>query len=78
MLPGAGPDLSLGHALRNPMNRVGSSVEVVAMLWTLIVILLVLWALGLITAVGGAVIHLLLVIALIVLAVQLIGGRRVA
>jgi hypothetical protein len=60
------------------MNRVGSSIEVVAMLWTLIVILLVLWALGLITAVGGAVIHLLLVIALIVLAVQLIGGRRVA
>ncbi len=60
------------------MNRVGSSVEVVAMLWTLIVILLVLWALGLVTAVGGAVIHLLLVIALVVLAVQLIGGRRVA
>ena len=48
------------------------------MLWTLIVILLVLWALGLITAVGGAVIHLLLVIAVIVIAVQLIGGRRVA
>ena len=61
-----------------PMNRVGSSVEVVAMLWTLIVILLVLWALGLITAVGGAVIHLLLVIAVIILVVQLIGGRRVA
>ena len=38
------------------------------MLWTLIVILLVLWALGLVTAVGGAVIHLLLVIALVPLA----------
>jgi len=46
------------------------------MLWTLIVILLVLWALGLITAVGGAFIHLLLVIALVVLVAQLLTGRR--
>ncbi len=46
------------------------------MLWTLIVILLVLWALGLISGVGGGLIHLLLVIALIVLIVRLITGRR--
>jgi hypothetical protein len=48
------------------------------MLWTLIVILLVLWALGLITAVGGAFIHLLLIVALVVLVAQLLTGRRAA
>jgi hypothetical protein len=47
------------------------------MLWTLGVILLVLWALGLISGYTmGGVIHLLLVIALIVVAVQFIQGRR--
>jgi hypothetical protein len=47
------------------------------MLWTVIVILLILWALGGFLALGPLV-HLLLVIALIVLLVQLISGRRVA
>jgi hypothetical protein len=46
------------------------------MLWTILVILLVLWALGLIASVGGAAIHLLLVLALVVLVVQLLSGRR--
>ena len=47
------------------------------MLWTIAVILLVLWALGMITSytVGG-VIHLLLVIALVVVVFQFISGRR--
>jgi Family of unknown function (DUF5670) len=46
------------------------------MLWTIIVILLVLWLLGLVTAytVGGF-IHLLLVIAVVVLVIQLLQGR---
>lgn len=48
------------------------------MLWTIIVILLILWALGLITAVGGAFIHVLLILAIIVFAAQLLNGRRVA
>jgi hypothetical protein len=48
------------------------------MLWTVIIILVVLWALGLITAVGGAFIHLLLIIALVVLVAQLLSGRRAA
>ena len=48
------------------------------MLWTLIVILLVLWVLGLITVVGGAFIHLLLIVALVVLVAQLLTGRRAA
>ena len=47
------------------------------MLWTVIVILLILWALGGFLALGPLV-HLLLVIALIVLLVQLMSGRRVA
>lgn len=46
------------------------------MLWTIIVILLVLWLLGLIGSIGGGLIHLLLVIAAIVLVYQLLTGRR--
>ena len=46
------------------------------MLWTIIVILVVLWLLGFIVHFGGGLIHLLLVIAVIVLVIQLIQGRR--
>jgi hypothetical protein len=46
------------------------------MLWTIFVILLVLWLLGFSLHVGGALIHLLLVIAVIVLVFNLISGRR--
>jgi hypothetical protein len=47
------------------------------MLWTIFVILLVLWLLGLITSYTlGGFIHILLVIALVVLLIQLISGRR--
>ena len=47
------------------------------MLWTLAVILFVLWALGFLAFhVGGGLIHLLLVVALIVVVVRLIQGRR--
>jgi hypothetical protein len=45
-------------------------------LWTLLVILLVVWALGLVANVGGSLIHLLLVIAAVVLIVNLLSGRR--
>ena len=48
------------------------------MLWTIAVILLVLWLLGLVTGYTlGGLIHILLVIAVIVLIVRLIQGRRV-
>ncbi|WP_176596188.1 MULTISPECIES: lmo0937 family membrane protein [Sphingobium] len=48
------------------------------MLWTILIIILVLWALGaFIVPVGGGLIHLLLVLALIVLVYQLVAGRRV-
>jgi hypothetical protein len=46
------------------------------MLWTIIVILLVLWLLGFIGNIGGGLIWLLLVIAAIVLVFQLLSGRR--
>jgi hypothetical protein len=48
-----------------------------AMLYTIAVILLVLWLLGFfVVHVGGGLIHILLVIAVIVIVVQLITGRR--
>ena len=48
------------------------------MLWTICVILLVLWALGMATSyTAGGLIHILLVIGLIVLVIRLIQGRRV-
>jgi len=51
----------------------------VVMLWTIAVVLLVLWALGLVSSYTlGGFIHLLLVLAIIVLVVGLIQGRRVA
>jgi len=48
------------------------------MLWTIAVILLVLWALGLVTSYTmGGFIHVLLVIAIVVVLVSVIQGRRV-
>ena len=47
------------------------------MLWTIAVILLVLWALGMVTSYTlGGVVHVLLVIALVVIVIQFISGRR--
>ena len=48
------------------------------MLWTIFVILLVLWFLGLVTSYTlGGFVHLLLMLAVVVLVIQLIQGRRV-
>jgi uncharacterized protein DUF5670 len=46
------------------------------MLWTILVIILVIWLIGFVAKVGGGLIHLLLVVALIVLVIQLVTGRR--
>lgn len=46
------------------------------MLWTIAVILLILWLLGFTLDVAGGIIHLLLVIALVVIVVQFLRGRR--
>jgi len=47
------------------------------MLWTIVLILILLWILGFSIHIGGGLIHLLLVIALIVAIVRLIQGRPV-
>jgi hypothetical protein len=46
------------------------------LLWLIIVILIIMWLGGFAMHVGGSLIHLLLVIAVIVLIVQLVTGRR--
>jgi hypothetical protein len=48
------------------------------MLWTICIILLVLWALGMATAyTAGGLIHLLLVVAVVILVIRLFQGRRI-
>ncbi len=46
------------------------------MLWTIVAVLLVLWLLGFSLSVGGGLIHLLLVAALVVFVINLVSGRR--
>ena len=46
------------------------------MLWTLFVVLLVLWLLGFSFHIAGGLIHLLLVVALVLLVMNLLSGRR--
>jgi len=46
------------------------------MLWTIIVILFILWLLGFSFQIGGGLIHLLLVIAVVILIFNLLSGRR--
>jgi hypothetical protein len=48
------------------------------MLWTIFVVLLILWLLGFSLHVAGGLIHLLLVVALVLLVINLVSGRRVA
>lgn len=47
------------------------------MLETVILILVVLWLLGSITGTGGALIHILLAVALVVLVIRVVTGRKV-
>lgn len=46
------------------------------MLWTIFVVLVILWLLGFTLHIGGALIHLLLVVGLVVLVINLLSGRR--
>ncbi len=63
--------------LESSRERRGDFLEETSMLWTLAIVLFVLWLLGgVVFHVGGGLIHLLLVIALVVLVVQLVTGRR--
>ena len=47
------------------------------MLWTVFVVLVILWLLGFSFHIAGGLIHLLLVVALVVLVINLVSGRRV-
>jgi hypothetical protein len=61
-------------AVENKPNGKGNH-----MLWTIAVVLMVLWALGLVTSYTmGGFIHLLLAVAIVLVLVNLIGGRRAA
>jgi len=46
------------------------------MLWTIVVVLAILWLLGFSLHIGGGLIHLLLVVALVVVVINLLSGRR--
>lgn len=48
------------------------------MLWNITVVLVVLWALGLINSVGGFFIHILFAIASVLIVIQILQGRREA
>ena len=47
------------------------------MLWTLVAVFLILWLAGFSLSIGGGLIHLLLVIALVLVVLNLVTGRRV-
>ena len=46
------------------------------MLWTIVAVLLILWLLGFSLSLGGSLIHLLLVVALVCVVINLLQGRR--
>ena len=46
------------------------------MLWTIVAVFLILWLLGFSFSIGGSMIHLLLVVALVVMVINLVSGRR--
>ena len=67
----------VGTSYASPQERcIETATKEAIMLWTIFIVLLVLWALGFVSgyAIGGF-IHLLLVIAVVVLLIQLIQGR---
>jgi hypothetical protein len=59
-------------------NAETCALEEKSMLWTIFVVLGILWLLGFSLHVGGGLIHLLLVVALVVLVYNLVSGRRSA
>ena len=46
------------------------------MLWSIVAVFLILWLLGFSFSIGGSLIHLLLVVALVVVVINLVSGRR--
>ena len=63
----------VAYRLKCPVEK---QKENVPMLWTIVLVLVVLWALGLIGSVGGGMVHILLVLAAIVVLFNLFSRRR--
>ena len=62
---------------RDEIHNLGADeAREVDMLWTIFVVLVILWLLGFSLHVGGSLIHLLLVVGLVVLVINLLSGRR--
>jgi hypothetical protein len=75
---GVGEGGGAGFGALAPGMRLGVAKEQKNMLWTICVVLLVLWALGMATAyTASGLIHVLLAIALVVMVVRLMQGRRI-
>ena len=71
------------HSRKSSSSKIIESDEFagkeIIMLWTIFVILLVAWLLGLVSSYTlGGFIHILLVVALVILVINLISGRRVS
>jgi hypothetical protein len=70
----------VSNAAQQFMSKRGRIVEDqkrgMKMLWTIFVALVILWLLGFSLHVAGGLIHLLLVVALVVLVINLVSGRR--
>jgi Family of unknown function (DUF5670) len=67
---------SASNQPRHPNAEGATSLKEMYMLWTIFVVLLLLWILGFSFHIAGSLIHLVLVIAVVVLIIQLITGRR--
>ena len=62
-----------------PLNKETDKFKETNVLWTIFVVLLILWLLGFSLHIAGGLIHLLLVVAVVVLVINLLSGRsRVA
>lgn len=79
-MPKTGMDVAVSNGDQDAvtiLQAVSAQKEEALMLWTIFVILLILWLLGMVSSYTlGGFIHILLVIALVVLLLNIIGGRR--
>jgi len=60
----------------NQLSQNWGQVQEETMLWTIVALFLILWLLGFSLSIGGNLIHLLLVVALVFFVINLVSGRR--
>jgi Family of unknown function (DUF5670) len=79
MVDGAGVGPRAARTVRRAKAAAacGRSRKGTIMLWTILLVLAIMWLLGFSLNVGGGLIHLLLLVALVVLLFNFLGGRRV-